>query len=103
MRWDTYQRQSARNEMPLIILQEDCYELSCPLSPSFLFPAVLTHLIYFIIFFFALSNLIPFLHFLSVRDICLVNITSSSTINDSYRTLALAQQLSLHSTVMYMF
>jgi len=51
MRWDTYQRQSARNEMPLIILQEDCYELSCPLSPSFLFPAVLTHLIYFIIFF----------------------------------------------------
>lgn len=86
MRWDTYQRQSVRNEMPLIILQEDCYKLSYPLSSSFLSPAILTHLISF----FALSNLIPFLHFLSVRDICLVNITSRSKNNDSYRTLALA-------------
>ena len=88
MRWDTYQRQSVRNEMPLIVLQEDCYKLSYPLSPSVLSPAVPPSNS-----FFVLSNLIPFLNSLSVRDICLVNITSSSTNNDSYRTVALAQRL----------
>jgi hypothetical protein len=48
VRWDTYQRQSVPNELPLIILQEDCYKQSFVLSSSVLSPAVPTHLIFFL-------------------------------------------------------